>query len=329
MSQATTTLGVDVGGTNFRAALFDAHGENLTGISAYPVKDFATAESAVQKFFADNSEHAPPARIIYATCGVVDADVPVIASRNNPWQLNRAQFQQTLGIPTLFVNDFIPQAYAALGLNPAQNFLLKKGSEPTEPKPIVVIGPGTGLGVSVLVPIMTEAGSVRFHAIATEGGNNPIGVRDKGDLALLYGLINKCNIPHPTYEDILSGRGLPNLYRAICYKDGSIPGDVKTAEDVALLTASDIFARRTLEAFWTILAGFAATKVLDNNAAAVFVSGGVPPKLLKYFNPSAYAQSFMLGRPESQRSLLERSTHNLITAPDPAFIGLAQMVRQL
>ena len=34
MSQATTTLGVDVGGTNFRAALFDAHGENLTGISA-------------------------------------------------------------------------------------------------------------------------------------------------------------------------------------------------------------------------------------------------------------------------------------------------------
>jgi len=92
---------------------------------------------------------------------------------------------------------------------------------------IGVIGPGTGLGVSTLIPSGTD-----WVLVAGEGGHATLAAANEEEEAIIHKLRKRWN--HVSAERVLSGAGLVNLYEALCAIDGVEP---------LMLTPADVTKR--------------------------------------------------------------------------------------
>ena len=149
---------------------------------------------------------------------------------------------------------------------------------------MVVLGPGTGLGVAALVD--SPAGRV---AVATEGGHVTFGAVNRDELALLRQVV-----PDPGYlgaEEILSGRGLVALYRAL---SGRTEGGFRAPDIVErALTNKDPLATRTIEQFVAWLGRFAADVALAHGArGGVYIAGGIAPNIVDAMVTGAFRAAF-------------------------------------
>ena len=149
---------------------------------------------------------------------------------------------------------------------------------------MVVLGPGTGLGVAALVD--SPAGRV---AVATEGGHVTFGAVNRDELALLRQVV-----PDPGYlgaEEILSGRGLVALYRAL---SGRTEGGFRAPDIVErALTNKDPLATRTLAQFVAWLGRFAADVALAHGArGGVYIAGGIAPNIVDAMVTGAFRAAF-------------------------------------
>ena len=183
---------------------------------------------------------------------------------NHPWTFSVDVLKQQFGLERLLViNDFAANAAAVAHLD-AKDRIQIGGGEPVNNASIAVIGPGTGLGVSAVLP--SANGAV---TIAGEGGHVTMAPATAEESAILD-LMRK-RYDHVSAERVLSGQGLVNLYNARCELAGT-PAASYLAEQITspLIWEED---PRTREATWMFCAMLGT--VAGNLALTLGARGGI------------------------------------------------------
>jgi len=192
---------------------------------------------------------------------------------------------------------------------------------PVRGAPVAVLGAGTGLGVSLLVP-----DGRRWLPVATEGGHVTLPAADDDDAALIAAL--RSRFGHVSAERVLSGPGLGNLHDAMA----AIAGKRATTSDPAeivdrALAGEDALAAATLERFCALLGTVAGDLALTAGArGGVYIAGGIVPRFGRFFARSPFRARFEeKGR---FKSYLRAIPTYVVTADQPALVGLGRLLDQ-
>lgn len=314
---ATPTLIGDIGGTNARFAIVpDAKGKRIE----FPIvqtKDFETIDAAIAETVLKTSEVKPQSAII-AVAGPVDGDE--IKLTNCPWVVRPRRMISGLGLSDVVVlNDFEAQALAVVALG-SEHMEKIGGGEGEADAPRLVLGPGTGLGVAGLIH---SAG--RWIPVPGEGGHMDIGPRTPRDFQV-FPHIKKLD-GRISGEQILCGRGLVSLYRAVATADGKEPAYAQPSEvTMAGLSQTDPVAVETLSLFATYLGRTAGDLALVfKSQGGVFLTGGIAQKIIPALKDGAFREAFDDKAPH--RGWMSEIPVRVITHPLAALEGLAAYAR--
>lgn len=307
----------DIGGTNARFSIvLDANSEASEPIIV-KTADFDTIGDAIQSAVLDHTSLHPNSAVL-AVAGPVESDE--IPLTNCPWVVKPKQMLANLGLSDIVVlNDFEAQALAVVALG--DEHMEKIGGGAPEPNAgRVVLGPGTGLGVAGLVHALG-----RWIPIPGEGGHMDIGPRSPRDLEVF---------PHIepiegriSGEQILCGRGLINVYRAVAEADGKQAPLTQPAEiTAAALEKTDPVAEEALSIFATCLGRTAGDLALVfMSRGGVFLTGGIAPKILPALKAGNFRAAFEDKAPHS--ALMRTMPVYVVTQPLAALAGLAAFAR--
>lgn len=299
----------DVGGTNARFALAEPGGA-LQEERHLLVRDHAGLAEAALAYLAGR----PVTEAVIAVATPVESET--IRFTNSLWSFSRDTLRARLGLDRLHViNDFAAQALAMPHLAAAE--LEPLGGGPPEPgRAAGVLGPGTGLGVSALVP-----GPRGWTALPGEGGHVSFAPGDARERALLATLSER--FEHVSTERLLSGNGLLNIAQGLARIDGTACGadSPKAVTD----SARDATCPACVEAvalFSAVLGSAAGDLALTLGArGGVFIAGGLSLRLGTLFDRAAFRRRFTAkGR---MSAYLEGVPAWLVLRPDTGLIGAA------
>ncbi|UJW75613.1 glucokinase [Rhizobium sp. SL42] len=310
----------DIGGTNARfSILVDSSGETVPFPNVVN-KDFSTIDDAIRQSVLAKTTHKPRTLII-AMAGPIDGDeVPLT---NYPWVVKPKALMAELGFESvLLLNDFEAQALAAATLEPQYRHALG----PVTDAPIssrVVLGPGTGLGVAGLVHARDT-----WFPVPGEGGHVDVGPRTARDQQI-WPFLTPVKDPTATLgrisaEELLSGRGLMNIYQALCHAEGDAAPRYGEPAEISLagLDGSDPLAAEALSLFATYLGRVAGDLALIFMArGGVFLAGGISPKILPALEKPEFRAAFEDKAPHS--ALMKSIPTFVVTHPQAALSGLA------
>ena len=304
----------DVGGTNARFAILDKNNRPHK-TQTLPTKDYSGLVDAIQAYL----EHQHIIDVRSAAIAVANPLLgDVMKMTNNSWSFSISETENTLGLEKLHVvNDFNALARAVPHLNAAD--IIKVGGGERKPNAaIAVIGPGTGLGVSGLVPC-----GQHYTALQGEGGHVSLGLRTPREYEI-HAVLKK-RFGHVSAERALSGPGLINLQSALREIDGLGPLQLTPAEITErACNGSDAICVEVVQIFCELLGSCAGNLVLSLGAeGGVYIGGGIVPKLGETFIQSGFRQQFEAkGR---MSHYLEKIPSFVIAAPHPALLGVAQV----
>lgn len=313
-------LVADIGGTNARFALCDpADGLRLQQVRSLRNADFASLEQAVGHYLALVA--ARPRRAVFALACPVDGDD--IRLTNRPWSFNRHALCTSLGLDRLrLLNDFGAIARAVPVLAPDQRVVLHGADEAPRQGPVSVLGPGTGLGVGLLVG--SAAGG--WQVVETEGGHAGFAPLDDEERLLADRAVARHG--RASWERLLSGSGLTEIDAVLRGCDGQAAVVLREPAEVvsAALDGSDPVAHRALARFCAILGSVAGDIALVHGARAVVVAGGIVPRFVPFLRASAFRERFLdKGR---FAGWLEQVAIQVVTHPDPGLLGAAVALRE-
>lgn len=307
----------DIGGTNVRFALVGADG---VPVNTTPMRcaDFKGPAEAAKAFLANAALGTQLDRAAFAVACPVTGDR--VDLTNSPWSFSVEAVRRDLGLDRLaVVNDFTAVALSVPHLG--EGDVLKVGGGEAAPHaPIAILGPGTGLGVSTLVP----TGEAGYVALPGEGGHVTMTATDEREAALLT--ILRKRFGHVSAERVLSGPGLVNLYEALAtFRDEPAAYTTPDAISQRGLDGSCPLCREALDTFFLMLGTVAGNLALSVGArGGVYVAGGILPRMKGEFAQSGFRSRFEdKGR---FNAYLAPIPTFLITHPQPAFAGLAGLV---
>ncbi len=237
---------------------------------------------------------------------------------NHPWSFSIREVQAALALQRLVViNDFTALALALPLLQPHQLHAIGAG-QAREGAPKAVLGPGTGLGVSALIP----HGSA-FVPLAGEGGHVTLSAANEAEEAVIAHLRQRFG--HASAERALSGSGLSNLYLACCAVAGRPPEALEPEQVSALALAdADPMCRQAVEMFFAFLGSTAGNLALTLGAlGGVYIGGGIVPRLITLLDASPFRSRFEAkGRYASY--LRDIPTWVITSEFPPALLGAAR-----
>lgn len=278
----------DIGGTNARLGWVRGPGAPVERVRVYRVAEHASLTGVIENYLNHLEQTAPPGFIpprhaALAVATVVAGDEIVLT--NSHWRLSRSALVSSLGLSSCqFLNDFEALALSLPRLTPAQ--LRCHGALPGGDL-LAVIGPGTGLGVGSV--LRTPSGWV---ALPGEGGHATLAPADDEESELLRHI--RREFAHVSAERLLSGIGLPVLYRAVAAVQGQTPQDWGAEHIVNHgLSGNDALCSQTLDHFCAMLGGFAGNVALTLGArGGIYIGGGIVPRLGERFFSSRFRARF-------------------------------------
>ncbi|MEP0940487.1 MAG: glucokinase, partial [Rhizobiaceae bacterium] len=266
----------DIGGTNARFQIIGA--AHAPPVIFQPVRtaDFATIEQAIEQSVLANTDINPRSALIAAAGPITSNGLDLT---NCHWNIMPGPFLQLASFEQLvLMNDFEAQALALPCLNAENGAVLGGGELDIAGRSTkAVLGPGTGLGVGILV----RAGG-KWIPVAGEGGHVDLGPRNKREadvwaqLETIEGRISA--------EQAVCGDGLVNLYRACCSTDQvPVELDSPAAISVAAMGATNDQAVEALSLFCITLGRVAGDLALTSMArGGVYIGGGIAQKILPF-----------------------------------------------
>jgi glucokinase len=284
-SDSSPRLLGDIGGTNARFG-WQAHvGALPSEIATYPCAEHASLLDAIRHYLAEHGKTAP------RLCAIGIAN-PIAGDRvqmtNHHWSFSILELQQQLGLERLnVINDFTALALSLPTLTEADLRKIGRGTA-TPGAPLALLGAGTGLGVSGLLPY----GKGVFTPISGEGGHVTLAASDDREAEVVRWLRQRFG--HASAERALSGPGLVNLYEAACAISGKAaqalgPGDVI---DRARSGGAPCCSM-ALEMFCNFLGGVAGNLALTLGArGGVFIGGGMAPRMIAEIERSSFRERF-------------------------------------
>ncbi|MCG5243010.1 glucokinase [Azospirillum doebereinerae] len=316
---ASPILVADIGATNARFGLID--GRVIREVRILRCAEYPSLESAASAYLAavglaETGTPGRPRRGAFAVAGPVTGDH--VAMTNLVWEFSTGRVRDALGLDGLAViNDFTAVALSVPRLDADDRRQVGEGA----PRPggvIAVLGPGSGLGMSGLIP----GADGRWSALSGEGGHvtmAPISDRESAVLGQL-----RKRFQHVSAERVLSGPGLVNLFEALSILDGREPAALTPAQVTeSAISAANPHCVEAAEMFCAMLGTVAGNLALTLGAhGGVYIAGGVVPKLGPLFTHSRFRKRFLeKGR---MHDFLEPIPTYVVTHELPAFLGLAE-----
>ncbi|MGH9321257.1 MAG: glucokinase [Vicinamibacteria bacterium] len=289
-------LAGDAGGTNTRLALCRVHGlrVELLDFERYPSANYENLAHIVREFAGT--------RRLSVEKGCFGVAGPVADGRsrisNLEWEVVAEELAEVLGLPEVhLVNDVEAQAWGVASLVP-RDFVVMNSGDPDAAGNQALIAAGTGLGEAGL---HLEANG--YRPFASEGGHEDFAPRNETETALLLYLLQEYS--HVSYERVLSGPGLHNVYRFL--RDTGreeeprwLSEEMRGADPppiisrLALERGGPAIAARALDLFTSIYGAEASNLGLKLLATGgIFVGGGIAPRILPKLQDGLFMKSFV------------------------------------
>ncbi len=317
-------LAGDIGGTNARLAYFQPQNGHLRLVAEriYPSREHRELGEIVTQFLEDSKTR--PDAACFGIAGPVRNGR--VETSNLPWVVEQSRLANQIHLPsTLLINDLEASAWGIEALAPEDLVPLNRVSGPVVGNQ-AVIAPGTGLG---------EAGlfwdGSRHHVFACEGGHTDFGPH--GDLQIELLRFLKARFGHVSYERVLSGPGLVNVYEFLresgCGKESAEfaaalkQGDPAAVISRAALNGTQSLAEKALDLWIAVYGAEAANLALKVMATGgLFLGGGISPKVLPKLTGPLFMQAFVdKGR---LRPLIESIPVQVITNEKAGLLGAAR-----
>lgn len=311
----------DVGGTNARFALELAPG-NIDLIDVLPCADYPSLAAALLAYLA--SPAVAGAGVAAVRHGAIAIANPVtgdlVRMTNHHWAFSIEALRLECGFDTLaVVNDFTALARSLPLLSNAQKHQVGGGASQAD-TPLGLIGAGTGLGVSGLIPSATG-----WTALLSEGGHVSFSPVNETEIAILRFAWRE--FEHVSAERLMSGVGIELIYRALA-DHRQLPAEAIGAPEITRRgLAGDDLCDQVIEAFCCMLGTVASNVAITLGAqGGIYIGGGIVPRLGARFDRSGFRARFeQKGR--FAKYLAQVPTF-VITAEYPAFVGVSAILSE-
>ena len=312
----------DVGGTNARFALELAPGR-IEHIHVLSGAAYATLGDALKAYLALPDVAA--AAGLGVRHGAIAIANPVngdyVKMTNHHWEFSIEALRLEVGFEVLVVaNDFTALARSLPLLADSQKRQVGGGS-PQAGAPLGLIGAGTGLGVSGLIPSASG-----WTALLSEGGHVSFPPMNPEEVAILQYAWTE--FPHVSAERLLSGVGIELIYRALVAQRGH-EEPVLSAPEIArrALTGECPLCDDVIEHFCTMLGTIAGNLGVTLGATGgIYIGGGIVPRLGARFDRSGFRARFE-EKGRFNKYLAAIPTF-VITAEYPAFVGVSAILAE-
>ncbi len=288
-------LAGDVGGTKTHLALWRAtsSGPERLRDRVYRTTEFPSLEALCAEFLKGSG---PPDALCFGVPG------PVIDGRSQPtnimWKIEQTSLAAAFGCASVrLMNDLEATAYGVLHLRQDESVMLQAGARRAGAN-MAIAAAGTGLGEAALIADRDGG----YLAVATEGGHCDFAPRGAEQIELMKFVA--AEFGHASYERVLSGPGLMNIYRFLRESSGPpepdwLKAELEKAEDEAAVVSKaalddrDPLCVRALEMFVEIYGAEAANLALKTLATGgVWLGGGIAPKILPILQRGGFVRAF-------------------------------------
>lgn len=318
-------LAGDVGGTKTTLAIFD--GDRLIREATVASRAYASLEAVIAQFL-----DAVP-RVVISAVGIGIAG-PVVGGRstttNLPWRVDEATLAAAAGgAPVKLINDLEATALGMFMLPPTDFVTLQPGTPASGN--MAVIAAGTGLGEALVVP-----GASGPIVIASEGGHTDFAPRTELEDDLLTFL--RKDFGSVSYERVLSGPGLYNLYRFLrevrfAAESPAVAEAMLTEDRGAVITRhalqhDDPLCEKAAAMFVGIYGAEAGNLALKGLAlGGVVVAGGIAPRIVPLLRDGDFISGF---RDKGRLAvLLEMIPVRVAMNPGAPLLGAARVASEL
>lgn len=277
----------DIGGTNARFGWQAGADQPIRHVQVLPSAEHASLLEAVKTYLAQQGLSTPPCAA-FGIANPVTGDQ--VAMTNHNWQFSINALRADMGVARfLLLNDFTALALSLPQLPETQKRAVG-GGQAAPNAAMGLIGPGTGLGVSGLLPLGYQN---KWIPIAGEGGHVTLSATTALEFSVLQHLQKRYG--HVSAERAISGAGLVDLYHVLCdMKDGhgreiTTPAEVITrAQTVPLSTAN-----QAVDMFCGFLGSVAGDLALTLGAlGGIYIGGGIVPRMGARFENSPFRARF-------------------------------------
>ncbi len=307
----------DIGGTNARFAWQAAAGAPIEDQITLPCADHVSIEAAIRAYF-ERIDRPRPQSCAIAIANPIHGDR--VQMTNHHWSFSISALRQALGFDRLeLLNDFTALALALPGLD-ADQLHQVGGGQALPGAAIGLLGPGTGLGVSGLVP----DGRGGWTPLQGEGGHVSLAPVTPREQLVVEFLTQRHG--HASAERAVSGMGLVDIHRALCLADGVLPPEGWSAAQVstAALSGHDPRCVEALAMLCAFLGSVAGNLALTLGAkGGVYIGGGIVPRLGEWFDHSPFRARFE-AKGRFQSYLAEIPVWVIHASQSPALAGAAK-----
>jgi glucokinase len=310
----------DIGGTNARFAWQAGPGAPVESVLALPCAEHGSLAEAVHRYLRQSGRPMP-------ADGAIAIANPVVGDRvamtNHHWTFSIRELKVQLGLQRLrVVNDFTALALALPRLGPADRWQLG-GGEPEAGAAVGLIGPGTGLGVSGLLPLVQADGHRAWLPIQGEGGHATLGATNAREADVLA-LLREWH-GHVSAERAVCGQGLVDIHSALQQLDGAAGAQLPAqAITESALAGTEPRCTEALQLFCGFLGIAAGNLALTLGArGGVWIGGGIVPRLGRWFASSPFRERFE-GKGRFAEYLRPLPVYVIDTEQSPAFLGAAE-----
>ncbi|NOT85148.1 MAG: glucokinase, partial [Methylococcaceae bacterium] len=315
-------LAGDVGGTKTILALYARRQGVITCVKKqqYASQQYASFEEVLTAFLADTASGTIEAACIGIAGPIVEGDCH---ATNLPWQLIKATIAEQLQTQRLsLLNDLEATAWGVLGL-PLSDFVELNTHAEQRSGHVAILAAGTGLGESLCC-----WDGQRYQVMPSEGGHVDFAPTSEQEIDLLRFLMRQYS-GHVSYERVVSGMGLVNIYQFLKHSGFAIehpeiaekmaqndPGAVIGAAGIANTDALCVETLRLFCRLYGAQAGNLALTCLPYGG--VFLAGGIAAKILPFITQGDFIQGFLdKGR---YQPLLAKLSVKICTNPEVALI---------
>ena len=288
-------LAGDVGGTKTNLAIYVYRDDRLQVLksASYPSKNHATLAEIVRLFLGADLG------VVKHGCFGVAGPVQngVVQVTNLPWRVDAAALQAELDFQKIsLLNDLEANAYGIVTLEPHELLSLNPNGNPHQVGHRALIAAGTGLGEAGLI-----WDGVAHRPFASEGGHASFAPNDAVGDELLQFLRQERG--HVSWERVLSGMGMANLYRFFRQRSGVAEpawlteqlanGDLGAVVNQAGMSGKDAVCADAIDCFtrnYGAEAGNLALKLLA--LGGVYIGGGIAPKMLSKMQSPLFLDAF-------------------------------------
>lgn len=291
----------DIGGTNSRLLVAEVNGKDISIIieKNYPSHAFDSFDEVLETFLQEAKEK--PEAACFAIAGPVkrgEADIT-----NLSWFLSETRLQEKFALSHVsLINDFSAIGYGVNVLDESGFRTIQDGKLEID-APRVILGAGTGLGVAQCI-----CHNDQWQVLPSQGGHMAFSPANALQRDLLQWMSNQQD--YVSNEDLLSGKGLANLYRYYAYRSNQSDSegvkqvlafdDPPAAISQYAVNGKDDIATEALNQFVEIYGALAGDLALLTLAyGGVFLAGGIAPKIADKLVGESFLQPFSKKGPMS------------------------------